>query len=119
MSAEAHTLPRAARKSAMGAAGHLRQALLALAGGHGEILRLSEKAWASVTFEGARHTVEIAFAGDEAAEAGERFIADLPEHEFAIPGQLVADAAVIAVDHTLTPCPRLAVTCELLLLKDT
>jgi hypothetical protein len=45
------------------------------------------------------------------------FITFLPEHEFAIPGQLVADAAVVEVDHRLTP-PRMIVTCELLLLEE-
>jgi hypothetical protein len=96
----------------------LREALCALAGGHGVVVRQSERAWASVTFEGARHTVELAFEGPEAAEAGEAFIAALPDHEFAIPGQLVAEATVTEADHRLAPEPRLAVTCELLLLKD-
>ena len=41
----------------------------------------------------------------------------LPEHEFALPGQLVADAAVTAVDHRLEP-PRMQVSCELLLLEE-
>jgi len=45
-------------------------------------------------------------------------IAELPDHEFALPGQLVADASVSAVDHALAPSPRLTVTCELLLLED-
>ena len=95
----------------------LREQLLDLASGHATILTHEEKAWASVTFAGTRHRVELAFEGAEAVEAGECFIAFLPEHEFAIPGQLVADAAVTAVDHRLEP-PRLAVTCELLLLEE-
>lgn len=96
----------------------LREALVALAGDQGAIVRQSERAWASVTFEGARHTIELAFEGDDAVEAGEQFVAALPEHEFAIPGQLVAEATVVAADHVLAPCPRLTVTCGLLLLKD-
>ena len=95
----------------------LREQLLDLARGHATILTHEEKAWASVTFAGARHRVEMAFEGAEAVVTGECFIAFLPEHEFAIPGQLVADAAVTAVDHRLEP-PRLAVTCELLLLEE-
>ena len=51
-------------------------------------------------------------------EGGEALIAMLPDHEFALPGQLVADASVSAVDHALAPSPRLTVTCELLLLED-
>jgi hypothetical protein len=96
--------------------GRLREALLALAG-PATILSHEEKSWASVTFAGARHRIELLFDGAEAVQAGELFIAFLPEHEFAIPRQLVADAAVTAVDHRLEP-PRMVVSCELLLLEE-
>ncbi len=95
----------------------LREALIELAQGQATILAHDEKSWASITFAGARHRVELAFEGADAVGAGELFIALLPEHEFAIPGQLVADAAVTAVDHRLEP-PLLKVTCELLLLEE-
>jgi hypothetical protein len=95
----------------------LRDAVLGLAGSGATLLRAREKSWASITFAGARHTLELAFAGTEAAAAGEAFIALLPDHEFAIPRQLVAEATVTAVDHRLDP-PRMDVTCELLLLED-
>jgi hypothetical protein len=95
----------------------LREALLALAQGRAAILSHDEKSWASVTFAGARHRLVLVFEGAEAVEAGELFIAFLPEHEFAVPGQLVADAAVTAVDHRLEP-PRMEVRCELLLLEE-
>ena len=95
----------------------LRQALLALAQGKATVLTHSEKSWASITFAGARHRIELAFDGQEAVEAGEAFIVFLPEHEFAIPGQLVADAAVTQVDHRLDP-PLMRVSCELLLLEE-
>ena len=55
----------------------------------------------------------------EADEAAERLIAALPDYEFALPGQLVADATVTAVDHRIHPEPRMTITCELLLLTDT
>lgn len=96
----------------------LLSALLELGGGKGELVRHSERNWASVTFAGTRHSVVIAFAGAEAVAAGEAFIEALPEHEFNIPRQLVADAAVVAVEHTALPEPRLEVTAELLLLED-
>ena len=95
----------------------LREALLGLAGHHATILSHDEKSWASITFAGARHRIELAFEGAEAVQAGELFIAFLPEHDFVIPGQLVADAAVTAVDHRLEP-PRMEVRCELLLLEE-
>ena len=106
--------PRAERRSP---AVRLREQLLNLARGQAAVLGDEEKAWDSVTFAGARHRVELAFDGAEAVEAGECFIAFLPEHEFAIPGQLVADAAVTEVDHRLDP-PLMRVTCELLLLEE-
>ena len=114
MSADAPISPVRARR---GPGARLREALLELAQGHAAILAHSEKSWASITFAGARHRIELAFEGAEAVQAGELFIAFLPEHEFAIPGQLVADAAVTAVDHRLEP-PRMQVSCELLMLEE-
>ncbi len=110
--------PRAPMPTRRTVADRLRHALLDLANGHGEIASHSEKAWASVTFAGARHTVVLGFTGREAVTAGETLIALLPDHEFAIPGHLVADATVTMADHRLLPEPRLEVTCELLLLEE-
>lgn len=94
-------------------------ALLKLAEGKAELVRHSERAWASVTFSGTRHEVVLAFTGTDAVAAGERLIDALPEHEFAIPGQLVADASVISVEHATLPEPRLVIEAELLLLDET
>ncbi|MBW8783243.1 MAG: hypothetical protein JF593_01155 [Novosphingobium sp.] len=96
----------------------LLNAVLSLGEGRAELLRHSERAWASVTFSGSRHSIALAFSGAEAVAAGERFIAVLPEHEFAISRQLVADAAVTAVTHELLPEPRLTVEVEMLLLEE-
>ena len=96
----------------------LLSALLALGHGKGELVRHSERPWASATFCGTRHTVALRFAGDEAVAAGERFVAELPDHEFTIRGHLVADALVISADHTLLPAAALEVEVELLLLEE-
>jgi hypothetical protein len=96
----------------------LLAAVMQLAGGRGELLRHVERPWASVTFAGTRHTLALAFSGHDAIAAGEAFIAALPEHEFAIPRQLVADAAVTSATHEMLPEPRLTVEVELLLLED-
>ena len=96
----------------------LREALVALGRHHAQVITHSEKAWASITFAGTRHSLALVFAGDDAVEAGEHFVAELPEHEFAVPGQLVADANVIEVEHRIAPDPRMVVQCELLLLED-
>lgn len=93
-------------------------ALLKLGEGKAELIRHTECAWASVTFAGTRHTIVLAFSGVDAVAAGERLIGALPEHEFAIPGQLVADASVISVEHAMLPEPRLVIEAELLLLEE-
>ena len=108
-------LPRGPRR---GATERLRDELQALACGYAEILAHSETSWASITFAGTRHRLDLAFAGADAVEAAENFIAYLPEHEFAIPRQLVADAAVTSVDHRIGPDPRMEVRIELLLLDE-
>lgn len=107
--------PRTARSSP---SARLRDALQVLAGGKAEIRTHSEKSWASVTFAGTRHRLELMFEGQEAVEAAELFIAALPDHEFSIRGRLVADAAVVSVDHQIAPEPRMDVQVELLLLDD-
>lgn len=120
MSAESRspgTACKSPRKARRTPGEKLLDALAELSQRKGRLLRHTEKNWASITFAGTRHCVDLAFEGTEAIEAGECFIAYLPEHEFAIPGQLVADATVTEVDHTLDP-PRLRVKCDLLLLEE-
>ena len=106
---------RTARRRTAGE--RLAEALGSLAQGRARIISHAESAWASITFAGTRHKLVLEFTGSEAVEAGECFIAFLPEHEFTLPGQLVADAAVTEVDHRLDP-PLLRVACELLLLEE-
>jgi len=96
----------------------LAEALFALAGGHGAVLIHRETPWASITFSGSRHHLVLSFAGIEAIEPGERFIAALPDHEFNLPGQLVAEAQLVEVEHVLLPQPTMRVSVELLLLDD-
>lgn len=99
-------------------ADRVREALLTLAQGHASLLTHEEKAWASITFSGTRHEVMLDFDGADAVAAGEEFIDELPEHEFRIPGQLVADATVRAVDHRFGAEERMVVTAVLLLLEE-
>jgi hypothetical protein len=106
------------RRRARSAAQRLHEAVLALAGNHAVLVRHGERGWASITFSGTRHEMELRFEGGEAIAAGEIFIAALPDHEFTLPRQLVADAAVTAADHRLLPEPSLTVRVELLLLDE-
>ncbi len=97
----------------------VREALLMLAEGRASLLSHEEKAWSSITFAGTRHEVMLDFDGCEAVEAGEDFVAALPDHEFRIPGQLVADATVREVDHRFGgDDERMVVTAVLLLLEE-
>lgn len=119
MSAEAQIQSSGtSRRTRRTAGDRLREALLALSDHHAQVIEHREKAWASITFAGTRHTVSLLFAGADAVEAGEQLVATLPDHEFDIPGQLVADAGVSECEQRLLPSPRLAVTCELLLLEE-
>jgi FKBP-type peptidyl-prolyl cis-trans isomerase 2 len=94
----------------------LRAQLIALAGGRGAVRVHQENAWQSATFNGTRHTLQLRFQGDEVA-GGEALIAAAPCHEFVIPGQLVAEVAVVDVDHRLAGA-LLTVTIKAWLLED-
>ncbi len=96
----------------------LLAAVEALAQSQGEVLHHAEQPWASVTFSGTRHNIALRFTGDAAVAAGEAFIAALPDHEFTIPRQLVADASIVSAEHRLLPEAALLVEVELLLLED-
>lgn len=99
-------------------ADRVRTALLGLTGGAGTLLSHDEKAWASITFSGTRHEVVLEFCGADAVVGGEELIERLPDHEFAMPGQLVADATITKVDHRFGAMERLEVTAVLLLLEE-
>lgn len=96
----------------------LLSALFELSDGEAELLRHGERNWASATFAGTRHTVALAFTGAAAIAAAEALIEALPDHEFNIPGQIVADANVLSVEQTTLPEPRMVLELELLLLED-
>jgi len=106
-------LPRASQPSM-----RVLRAVMRLAGQHAELLRHAERPWASITFSGTRHAITLAFEGVEGCAAGEAFLAALPDHEFTISRQLVADASVTSVVHDMLPVPRIVVEAELLLLDD-
>lgn len=106
-----------ARRARRSPGDRLRDAVMGMAGDGASLARHVERSWASITFAGTRHTLDLVFTGEAIAD-GENFIAELPEHEFTLAGQLVADAIVSAADHAMLPHPRLSVTCELLLLEE-
>lgn len=112
------TKPASAPRRIRTTSDRAREALLAICGGVGTVLSHEERAWASITFAGTRHELVLRFEGIEQVEAGEGLIERLPEHEFSIPGQLVADACVTRVEHIFGPTETLTVTAVLLLLEE-
>lgn len=96
----------------------LLDAVMRLAGEHGELISHAERPWASATFYGTRHTITLLFSQAEGAAAADAFMEALPEHEFTIRHQLVADAAVTEVTHVSLPVERMVVEVDLLLLED-
>lgn len=95
----------------------LADALMLLTDQQGEITAHHARPWASITFSGTQHALTLDFEGIAAVEAGEDFVSRLEEHEFNIPGQIVADAAIKAVEH-VTGLPALIVHAEILLLEE-
>lgn len=87
-----------------------------IAAGAGSMTHHDQCSWESITFAGTRHRMKWAFEGDDVA-GGEQLLAQLAEHEFVIPGHLVAGAAVKSVDHRMFP-PLLVVELEILVLDD-
>lgn len=96
----------------------LLSAVLGLAGKDAEFVSHAEKPWFSATFAGSRHTIALAFTGNEAVAGGETFIDEVADHEFTLARKLVADARVTQVDRTAVPQAQLAVTLEFLLLDE-
>jgi len=96
----------------------LLDAVMRLAGPQADLLRHAERPWASATFHGTRHTIAMRFTGPEGLSAGEAFIDALPEHEFTISRQIVADAAVSEVEQVMLPQPHMTVEVDVLMLED-
>ncbi len=109
------SVPRVRRRST---GERLREAVEKLAGSEARITIHTEAPWASITFAGTRHRIELLFDGTAAIPAGEAFIDALPDHEFALPRHLVAEARITEVDHRLAPDPRMTVRAEILLLEE-
>ena len=68
----------------------LRRALAASAC---EVRSVESRAWASVTFSGARHEIRLFLNGPEAAHT---FVDGLAEREFALRGHILADIVLLS-----------------------
>lgn len=85
--AAAHALAHAIAMNFMNFTGQLEVAVLACS------------QWASVTFTGARHRLEVRLAGAGAVGAAADFLAELPELDLPIPGHVVADISLLAEER--------------------
>ena len=61
-----------------------------------ELVEMASTGWASATFVGARHVIRLT-ARDDDALAG--WLAELPEAQFRLTGNLVVDVAIAGVDR--------------------
>ena len=92
----------------------LSKALLAMLPG-ATLSSRKHAGWHSATFSGERVTVELGLTGDDRHERAARFAETLPETEFRLRRQLVAD---ILVSNTSEAGDALLVTVEALLLDE-
>ena len=102
------------------AAAGLLRALLGRAGVEKNRILLSEfrsTDWCSLTFAGERHRIDLRIPGPGAAAVAEALTRDLPEVEFAIPRQIVAE---IGVDGAMVEHPdgAISLTIEALTIEE-
>jgi hypothetical protein len=82
---------------------------------------ITTKPWSSATFDGERHRIELRLHGsaDEIGDALDRLIILLPDAEFDLPGEIVAQAKLVAL--CVDPDPNvaaLALVVEILTVTD-
>lgn len=94
------------------------RALVALGDGLASLEEHRGTAWASATFSGMRHRLTLSFAGDKGVARGEWLAQILAEHEFDLPGHIVADAVVIERHVRREGTPALTLTIEMLTVED-
>lgn len=61
---------------------------------------LSSRAWASVTFSGARHKIAFSLEGAGAAGAADGFLARMGDDEFDLRGHILADIALAGEERS-------------------
>lgn len=70
--------------------------------------QVTSRPWSSATFDGERHRLDLRLHGDAqtVGDALDRLIATLPDAEFEIPGQIVAEARLVSL--SVDPDPNVA-----------
>lgn len=62
------------------------------------LLHAAGEPWRSLDLVGERHQFRLQLSGPHSAEIAGRITQTLPDHEFAVPGLLVADAVVAGIE---------------------
>ena len=78
------------------AAGLLRGLVARSGASRSEVLLTEVRSvdWHSLTFDGERHEISMRFTGPGAEREADRMLDGLEEHEFTLPGAIVADISV-------------------------
>lgn len=77
---------------------------------------IRSRAWASVTFTGARHEMAFHVGGDGASGAADRFITGLEVAEFRLRGHILADIALAGRENV--PAGGVRIRIEALTVED-
>lgn len=96
----------------------LIRALLVRAGGKAELIEARSTDWASITFAGQRHAIELKWTGDTALTDSAAFAGGLDVHEFHLRGHIVADILVAERAERREGTPQVQMLIEALTLED-
>ena len=79
------------------AAGLLRGLIARSGASRSEVLLTEVRStdWRSLTFDGERHEIGLRFVGPRAEQEADRILDGIADHEFAIPGTIVVDIAIV------------------------
>ena len=97
-------------------AARLIATLREMAGEEAQIISAHEREWASATFGGARHSIMLRLPLAAIDAPVPRMLSTLPDHEFTLPGEIVADCTVALQGRSMDDAgqPWLCCTVELL-----
>lgn len=92
------------RKFASDPGTQLQEQIRMIAGSECHVRLKRERPWASITFSGTRHRIEVVYSGNGCEDKARRLAKDLPETEFDLTGHFVADL-LAEVDITAASDP--------------
>lgn len=91
---------------------------MALTGGAGQLVCHGERRWASATFGGTRHSIELEFFGRPDVLAGESLIEQIGNVDLAVGGIVIADITVAKAVRTGAPVRHRHLVLDILALDE-